>query len=125
MTKGTVLVSSPSAIGRQPDASGSSVPAWPARLHENSRLMAPTACVGVMPTALSSTIQPCTSCFGRRNCCVFFFPSPGCGLSFPSPACGGGVGRGLSGGEEAPPPPPRLACGPPPRGGGGERRGET
>src|SRR5215212_9417713 len=125
MTKGTVLVASPSAIGRQPEASGSSVPACPARLHENSRLMAPTACVEVMPTALSSTIQPCTSCFGRRNCCVFFFPSPGCGLSFPSPACGGGVGRGLSGGEEAPPPDARCASTSPASGGGEERGGKS
>jgi hypothetical protein len=30
MTKGTVLVASPSAIGSRPEASGSSVPAWPA-----------------------------------------------------------------------------------------------
>ena len=39
MTNGTVLVASPSAIGRQPEASGSSVPAWPARLAANSRLI--------------------------------------------------------------------------------------
>ncbi len=52
MTNGTVLVASPSAIGRQPEASGSSVPAWPARLHWNSRLIAPTAWVEVMPTGL-------------------------------------------------------------------------
>src|SRR5881275_513990 len=31
ITKGTVLVASPSAIGRPPEASGSSVPAWPVR----------------------------------------------------------------------------------------------
>src|SRR5262249_14691493 len=31
MTKGTVLVASPSAIGNRPEASGSSVPACPAR----------------------------------------------------------------------------------------------
>ncbi len=73
MTNGTVLVASPSAIGRQPEASGSSVPAWPARLQENSRLIAPTACVDVMPTGLSSTIQPCTSRFSRRNCLDFCF----------------------------------------------------
>src|SRR5882672_3330707 len=93
MTKGTVLVASPSAIGRQPEASGSSVPACPARLHENSRLMAPTACVEVMPTALSSTIQPCTSRFSRRNCCFDFFPAGCCGFSLPP--CGGGLGRGV------------------------------
>src|SRR5580658_2789849 len=60
-TNGTVLVASPSAIGRQPDASGSSVPAWPARLAENKRLITATAWVEVMPTGLSSTTQPWTS----------------------------------------------------------------
>src|SRR4051812_38244220 len=93
MTKGTVLVASPSAMGRQPEASGSSVPACPARLHENKRLMAPTACVEVMPTALSSTIQPCTSRLSRRNCC-FFFCCAG-SLSAPSPAGGGGEESGV------------------------------
>src|SRR5215813_2442667 len=65
MTNGTVLVASPSAIGRQPEASGSSVPAWPARLALNRRLITDTAWVEVMPTGLSSTTQPCTSCFSR------------------------------------------------------------
>src|SRR5712671_2435501 len=109
MTNGTVLVASPSAIGRQPEASGSSVPACPARLHENSRLMAPTACVEVMPIALSSTIQPCTSRFSRRNCCFPFFPAGCCGFSLPP--CGGGLGRGVScesGDGEADPPPASL-----------------
>src|SRR5882757_9190542 len=78
MTNGTVLVASPSAIGRQPEASGSSVPACPARLQENSRLIAPTTCVDVMPTGLSTTIQPCTSRFSRRNCCLDFFCDGGC-----------------------------------------------
>src|SRR5215472_6231930 len=82
MTNGTVFVASPSAIGRQPEASGSSVPACPARLALNRRLITDTACVEVMPTGLSSTTQPCTSCFSRLRCC------------FPSPACGGGPGRG-------------------------------
>src|SRR6266536_2089643 len=63
ITNGTVLVASPSAIGRQPDASGSSVPAWPARLAQNSRLTIPTANVEVMPTGLSMMTQPWTSCF--------------------------------------------------------------
>ena len=45
------------------------MPAWPARLALNSRLTIPTACVEVMPTGLSSTTQPCTSRFSRRNCC--------------------------------------------------------
>src|SRR6202035_90055 len=76
MTNGTVLVASPSAIGRQPEASGSSVPAWPARLALNSRLITDTAWVDVMPTGLSSTTQPCTSNFSRLRCP---FPSPACG----------------------------------------------
>src|SRR6266700_5704276 len=63
ITNGTVLVASPSAIGRQPDASGSSVPAWPARLAQNSRLTTETANVDVIPTGLSMMTQPCTSCF--------------------------------------------------------------
>src|SRR5947209_6304219 len=64
MTNGTVLVASPSAIGRQPEASGSSVPACPARLAQNSRFTTETAKVEVMPTGLSTMTQPCTSCFG-------------------------------------------------------------
>src|SRR5581483_1364760 len=62
-TNGTVLVASPSAIGSDPDASGSSVPAWPARFAANNRLITATACVEVMPTGLSSTTQPWTSRF--------------------------------------------------------------
>src|SRR6185312_576720 len=68
MTKGTVLVASPSATGSMPEASGSSVPACPARLAVNRRLMTPTACVEVMPTGLSRITQPCTSCFSRFFC---------------------------------------------------------
>src|SRR6185436_6385531 len=64
-------------MGRHPEASGSSVPAWPARLQENSRLIAPTTCVDVMPIGLSTTIQPWTSRFSRRNCCLDFFPGDG------------------------------------------------
>src|SRR5690349_16047003 len=82
MTNGTVLVASPSAIGRQPEASGSSVPAWPARLALNRRLITDTAWVDVMPTGLSSTTQPWTSNFSRLRCC------------FASPACAGGWARG-------------------------------
>src|SRR5256885_8953087 len=63
ITNGTVLAASPSAIGRQPEASGSSVPACPARLAQNSRLTTPTANVEVMPTGLSMMPQPWTSCF--------------------------------------------------------------
>src|SRR6478752_5288264 len=70
MTKGTVLVASPSAIGSAPEASGSSVPAWPARLAANSRLMTLTSWVEVMPTGLSSATQPCTSRLSRLNCCL-------------------------------------------------------
>src|SRR5581483_2404270 len=120
MTNGTVLVASPNAIGRQPEASGSSVPACPARLQENSRLMAPTACVDVMPTGLSSTIQPCTSCFTRRNCCGFCLPSPVRGLAFPSPACGGGLGRGQPANPEAPSPASLRSATSPASGGGEE-----
>src|SRR5829696_6619309 len=61
MTNGTVLVASPRAIGRIPDARGSSVPAWPAFLAFRVRFATATACVEVMPTPLSSTSQPCTS----------------------------------------------------------------
>src|SRR5450759_4630202 len=68
MTKGTVLVASPSAIGRQPEASGSRVPAWPARLAVNRRFTTLTAWVEVMPTGLSSTTQPWTSRLSRLNC---------------------------------------------------------
>src|SRR5262249_35872564 len=82
MTNGTVFVASPSATGRQPEARGSRVPAWPARLALNRRLITDTAWVEVMPTGLSSTTQPCTSNFSRLRCCL------------PSPACGGGSGRG-------------------------------
>src|SRR6476661_233864 len=70
ITNGTVLVASPSAIGSAPEASGSSVPAWPARLAVNSRLMTLTAWVEVMPTGLSSATQPCTSRLSRLNCCL-------------------------------------------------------
>src|SRR5450631_4428049 len=72
MTKGTVLVASPSPIGRQPETSGSSVPAWPARLAVNRRLITLTACVEVMPTGLSSTTQPWTSRLSRLNCLCGF-----------------------------------------------------
>src|SRR5262245_15776783 len=68
MTKETVLVASPSAIGRTPVASGSSVPAWPAFLAANARLTTETACVDVRPIGLSSTSQPSTSRFSRRRC---------------------------------------------------------
>src|ERR671914_76423 len=67
MTKGTVLVASPRAIGRMPEASGSSVPAWPAFLALSVRFTTATAWVEVMPTGLSSTIQPCTSRFLGRG----------------------------------------------------------
>src|ERR1700738_628914 len=68
MTKETVLVASPSAIGRTPDANGSRVPACPARLALKDRLITPTACVEVIPTGLSRTSQPCTSRRSRLRC---------------------------------------------------------
>jgi hypothetical protein len=52
-------------MGNRPDASGSSVPACPARLACNKRLTTLTAWVEVMPTGLSSTSQPFTSRFLR------------------------------------------------------------
>src|SRR5829696_8167830 len=58
MTKGTVLVASPSAIGSTPLASGSSVPPWPAFCAPNKRRTLPTAGVEPSPTGLSSTTQP-------------------------------------------------------------------
>src|SRR5690606_6160423 len=63
----TVLVASPSAIGSMPEASGSSVPAWPALSAWNSHFTLETASVEPMPTGLSSTSQPET---GRP----FFLP---------------------------------------------------
>src|SRR5215218_4411582 len=68
MTKETVLVASPSAIGRTPVASGSSVPAWPAFLAAKARLTIETACVEVMLIGLSRTTQPSTLRFSRRRC---------------------------------------------------------
>src|SRR6218665_4038507 len=67
MTKGTVLVASPSAIGSRPDASGSSVPAWPAFLAEKARFTTLTEWVEVMPMGFSSTTQPWTSRFFGRG----------------------------------------------------------
>src|SRR6516165_8246588 len=72
MTKETVLVASPSAIGRTPDANGSRVPACPARLALKHRLTTPTACVEVIPTGLSRTSQPCTSRRSRLRCASLF-----------------------------------------------------
>src|SRR4051794_4600981 len=68
MTKGTVFVASPSAIGRMPDASGSSVPAWPAFLALSARFATATACVDVMPTPLSRISQPFTARRFGRSC---------------------------------------------------------
>src|SRR3954453_3768430 len=67
MTNGTVLVASPSAMGSAPEASGSRVPAWPARLAENSRLTMLTAWVELMLTGLSITTHPCTSALAGRR----------------------------------------------------------
>src|SRR5579875_3145636 len=52
-------------MGRQPEASGSSVPAWPQRRAANRRFTRLTAWVDVMPIGLSSTTQPCTSRLSR------------------------------------------------------------
>src|SRR5438045_3326491 len=57
------LVASPSAIGRTPLASGSSVPPWPTLVlgspaSRSSRLTALTAGVEPRPTGLSRMIQP-------------------------------------------------------------------
>src|SRR3990172_11192457 len=60
MTKGTVLVASPSAIGSTPVASGSSVPAWPAFCALNRCLTRPTALVEFSPCGLSRMSQPLT-----------------------------------------------------------------
>ena len=63
------------------------MPAWPARLAENSRFTTPTAWVEVMPTGLSSTTQPCTSRFlflwlrGRLGRLEGLLPSGGGGRS--------------------------------------------
>src|SRR5579872_74366 len=64
----TVLVASPKAIGRTPEASGSSVPAWPAFLALNSQRNCETACVEVTPTGLSRQTQPLTSTREERRC---------------------------------------------------------
>ena len=66
---GTVLVASPNATGSTPEASGSSVPAWPTFLALNRRFNRATAWVEVTPTGLSRLIQPLISTRGgRRNC---------------------------------------------------------
>ena len=56
------MVASPIAIGRQPEAKGSSVPAWPQRLAENSRLMMLTAWVEVANTAVAEIKSETTVC---------------------------------------------------------------
>src|SRR5262249_47167894 len=68
ITKDTVLVASPSAIGRPPGASGSRVPAWPALGPPQARLTTDTAWVDVMPIGLSRISQPLTLRFSRRRC---------------------------------------------------------
>src|SRR5476651_2532849 len=60
MTKGTVLVASPSAMGSRPVASGSRVPPWPALAALKTRRTSPTAAVEVMPAGLSRISQPST-----------------------------------------------------------------
>src|SRR5687768_15115464 len=53
-----VLVASPSAIGKMPVASGSSVPPCPIFCAFMIRRTFPTAWVDVIPAGLSSAIQP-------------------------------------------------------------------
>src|SRR5690242_7351173 len=60
MTKGTVLVASPSAIGRSPVARGLRVPPWPALAASKMRRTAATPWVDVMPAGLSSATHPST-----------------------------------------------------------------
>src|SRR5580658_10542469 len=76
-TIGTVLVASPKAIGSTPEASGSSVPAWPAFLALNRYLTCATACVEVSPTGLSRQTQPLTSTRVERRCCFASFAGVG------------------------------------------------
>src|SRR5579872_4071410 len=71
MRKETVLVASPSAIGKTPVASGSSVPAWPAFWASNARRTRPTACVEPNPSGLSSATQPETGRPLRRRAIVW------------------------------------------------------
>src|SRR5579872_6646274 len=60
MAQATVLVASPSAIGRMPLASGSRVPPWPAFSASKRRRTIATALAELTPTGLSSTSQPWT-----------------------------------------------------------------
>src|SRR5215207_459930 len=63
MTRDTVFVASPRAIGRRPVASGSRVPACPAFVAEKSRRTRATAVAEVMPRGLSRISQPVTAIF--------------------------------------------------------------
>src|SRR5215208_2504644 len=63
MTRDTVFVASPRAIGRSPVASGSRVPACPAFLAEKSLRTRATAVAEVMPRGLSRISQPFTASF--------------------------------------------------------------
>src|SRR4051812_50152214 len=83
MTNDTVLVASPSAMGRTPVASGSSVPACPALAAAKARLTTDTAWVDVMPIGLSRMSQPLTLRFSRRRW-----------VGGASPGGGGGDGGG-------------------------------
>src|SRR6185295_3842665 len=72
----TVFVASPSAIGRMPVASGSSVPEWLAFCASNARRTAPTACVDVIFGGLSRTSQPWTGLPFLRRAIVSSTLSP-------------------------------------------------
>src|SRR5687768_560693 len=63
MTRDTVFVASPRAIGRRPVASGSRVPACPAFVAERSLRTRATAVAELMPRGLSSISQPVTAIF--------------------------------------------------------------
>src|SRR4029079_12507193 len=63
MTRDTVFVASPSAMGRRPVASGSRVPACPAFAAEKSLRTRATAVAEVMPRGLSRISQPFTAIF--------------------------------------------------------------
>ena len=61
------LVASPKHSGRSPDASGSSVPVWPAFSASNRRFAACSAAFDVMPDGLSSSSTPSTRRRARRH----------------------------------------------------------
>src|SRR5262249_16280432 len=77
---GTVLVASPSAIGSSPEASGSSVPACPARLALNRRLSTATAWVEVMPIGFLGDTPPLAARGGAGDRVALLRLGPGSGV---------------------------------------------